>query len=109
MKPNHRPRAFRANPLSLGRLAPAVLLVPALLLASCGSKPVVHVSSQPETARIYVNGQLMGNTPTDVALPFDEGDRVYVQVVHPAGKQVGTQVFTHDNVPRSGEVTFDLR
>lgn len=85
------------------------VILPLALLASCGGRPVVHVSSQPETARIYVNGQLMGNTPTDVALPFDEGDRVYMHVVHPAGKQVGTKMFTHDTVPSSGEITFDLR
>lgn len=97
MKPSHRIRAIGAA------------LAPLALLASCGSTPRVHVSSQPETARIYVNGTLMGNTPTDVALPFNEGKRVYVQVVHPAGKQVGTQVFTTENLPSSGEVTFDLR
>jgi hypothetical protein len=91
------------------RRARLAALVPLALLAGCGSAPRVHVSSQPETARIYVNGILVGNTPTDVALPFSEGDRVYLQVVHPAGKLVGTQVLTEQSLPSSGELTFDLR
>ena len=89
-----------------GLFVALALLAP---LAACGSAPLVHVSSQPETARIYVNGVLVGTTPYDVALPFSESERVYLQVVHPAGKLVGTQVITEQNLPSNGEVTFDLR
>jgi hypothetical protein len=95
--------------LSLRRCGLPAALASLVFLAACGSAPRIHVSSQPETARIYVNGVLVGNTPTDVALPFSEGPRVYLQVVHPAGKLVGTQVITEENLPSSGEVTFDLR
>lgn len=85
------------------------LCAPLVCLAACGGAPRVHVTSQPETARIYVNGTLAGSTPADVVLPFGEGEKVYLQVVHPKGKVVGTQIYTEESLPASGEVPFDLR
>ena len=78
-------------------------------LTACGGAPRLHVTSQPETARVYVNGVFAGNTPADVTLPFGEGERVLLQVVPPAGKLVGTQPLTQETLPATGEVTFDLR
>lgn len=91
------------------RLAALTALAVLSTFTACGSVPRLHVTSQPETARIYVNGTLVGNTPADINLPFGEGERVFLQVVHPAGQLVGTQIFTQNNLPATGEVTFDLR
>ena len=87
----------------------AVCLMALAALTSCGSTPRVRVTSQPETARVYVNGTLAGNTPTDVTLPFSEGPRVYLQVVHPDARRLGEQILTADNLPSTGEISFDLR
>ncbi len=86
-----------------------VALASFALLAACGGAPRVRITSQPETARIYVNGVLVGNTPADVALPFNECARVYVQVVHPAGRMVGEQIYTKENLPEDGQKSFELR
>ena len=77
-----------------------VALASFALLAACGGAPRVRITSQPETARIYVNG---------VALPFNECARVYVQVVHPAGRMVGEQIYTKENLPEDGQKSFELR
>ncbi len=85
------------------------LCAPLVCLTACSGAPRIHVTSQPETARVYVNGVLAGNTPADVVLPFGEGEKVYVQVVHPAGRYVGTQILTEESLPTTGELPFDLR
>ena len=51
-----------------------VLACATSLLASCGtvfgsSTDKIAFSSEPDAASVYVNGQLMGKTPTELALP----------------------------------------
>ena len=80
----------------------------AALLASCGGAPTLRVRSDPDGARIYVNGVEKGQTEDVVTLPFDEGPRVWVQVVHPRGRVVGLKVYTVEELPESGEDFFSL-
>ena len=44
-----------------------------------------------------------------VILPFDQGERVWVQAVHPDGLQAGEQTYTEDTLPSDGRYHFRLR
>lgn len=58
---------------SVGRLA--VLAVIIALLGGCSGKPhIVHVSSDPSGAAVFLNDRLIGETPFDVSVQKREGD-----------------------------------
>ena len=90
------------------RAWPTVLAL-ALFFANggCGASSL-EVRSTPASARVYVNGEEVGRTPYALAMSFEEAERVWIQVVHPAGRTVGEACYTRKNVP-SRPVDFDLR
>ncbi|MCC6785188.1 MAG: PEGA domain-containing protein [Planctomycetes bacterium] len=91
------------------RRAVFTALAPLALLAACGGAPILEVTSDPTNATIYVNGQRQGQAPVKVILPFDQGERVWVQAVHPDGLQAGEQTYTEDTLPSDGRYHFRLR
>ena len=59
---------------TIGKLA--LLLVMVMMTASCATlfndiNPAVNIDSDPEGARVYVNGNYMGTTPVEVKLTVD--------------------------------------
>jgi hypothetical protein len=49
-------------------------------LASCGTTRLVHITTTPEGASIYVNGHPIGNTPRQVEINFDDASRVFIHL-----------------------------
>ena len=64
------------------KLAPAALLGLLFLVSpSCSSVYEIQLESEPSPAKIFVNGEYVGETPQVVTMSFSEWDRVFLHLL----------------------------